>query len=119
MQIICLEREDEITHLVLVGRLDMLGLQQVETKFHGYTTARGKSAIVDLSQVEMIASLGLGMLISCSKALGRAGRSMVLLNPQPVVDLVLRTAKIDAIIPIVATMEAAVAMATPSSTSPD
>jgi hypothetical protein len=40
------------------------GLHEVDIKFHGATAARSQPAIVDLIELDYIASLGMGMLIS-------------------------------------------------------
>jgi anti-sigma B factor antagonist len=97
--------DPDVTHLALAGRMDAAGMQGVEVKFTGYTAARRKPTLVDLSRVEFIASLGIGMLVSCAKALQRHGVPMVLLNPSDPVEKVLRTTGIDQVIPIVHDLE--------------
>jgi len=94
-------RMDEVlTHLALAGKLDAAGIQGNDIRFSGYTAARRKPTLVDLSQVEFIASLGVGMLVACAKALQRHGAKMVLLNPSEPVEKVLTTLGIDQVIPI-------------------
>ncbi len=105
MQITQIQRDEDITHLVLAGRLDAAGVQEVDIKFSAYTAARRKSTLVDLSQVEFIASLGIGMLIASAKALQRHGAAMVLLSPQESVEKVLKTLGIDQVIPVVHDLE--------------
>ena len=102
-----------ITHIALVGRLDAEGMMKVDIKFHGYTAARKKSAIVDLSQVEFIASLGIGMLISCAKALQRHGARMVLITREGTVEGVLKAMGIDQVIPMVRTEAEAMGLLVP------
>jgi len=92
--------DHEITHLALLGRLDVAGMHAVDVKFHGYTAARRKPTLVDMSQVEFIASLGMGMLISCAKSLQRYGAKMVLLDPPAPVEEALKAVGIDQVIPI-------------------
>jgi len=106
MQITQVHTDEGITHLVLAGKLDAAGVQEVDIKFNGFTAARRKPTLVDLSQVEFIASLGVGMLISCAKALQRHGAAMVLLSPQDPVEKVLKTLGIDQVIPVVHDLEA-------------
>ena len=101
MQITQIQRDEDITHLVLAGRLDAAGVQEVDIKFSAYTAARRKPTLVDLSRVDFIASLGVGMLIACAKALQRHGAGMVLLSPSEAVEKVLQTLGIDQVIPIV------------------
>jgi anti-anti-sigma factor len=97
--------DQTITHLALCGRLDAAGLHAVDIKFHGYTAARRKPALVDMSQVEFIASLAMGMLISCAKSLQRHGAKMVLLSPTVLVEEALKAVGIDQVIPIAHSLE--------------
>jgi anti-sigma B factor antagonist len=94
-------RADGITQVALVGKLDVRGLHAVDIKFHGYTAARRKPTLVDLTQLEFISSLGVGMLISCAKSMARHGAKMVLVNPQPLVAEVLAAVGVPEIIPVV------------------
>jgi anti-anti-sigma factor len=72
----------------------------VEVKFLAATAARRKPAIVDLSDVTFVGSLGIGMLVGAAKALARHGISMVLLDPQEFVERTLTVAKVPDVIPI-------------------
>jgi len=105
VQITPIRLDPEFTHIALSGRLDAGGMQGQDVKFTGYTAARRKPALVDLSQVEFIGSLGIGLLVSNAKALLSHGAALVLLNPSAPVDKVLRTTGIDQVIPIVQTLE--------------
>lgn len=95
-----IDRDDDVSQVALVGRLDVQGMQAVDVRFHGYVAARRRPAIVDLSRLEFIASLGIGMLISCAQSLQRHGASMVLLAPSGIVAMNLETAGIDRAIPV-------------------
>ena len=102
-----IERSDGITQVELIGRLDVSGLHEVDIKFHGATAARPHPAIVDLSGLEFIASLGMGMLISCAQSLRRKGHPMVLVGAHDDVDTALRRAGIDQAIPMAADLDEA------------
>jgi anti-anti-sigma factor len=91
---------DDLTHVALKGRLDISGVQDVELKFANIVGQRGKPTIVDLSEVEFLASLGMRMLLSVAKALKARGTKMVLLNPQPAVEEALETAGFGAVLAI-------------------
>jgi anti-sigma B factor antagonist len=97
--------DDRITHLAIVGRLDIAGLHAIDMKFHGYTAARRRPTLVDLSGLEFITSLGMGMFISCARSLQRHKAKMVLLNPRPEVEEVLKAVGIDQGVPIVHSVE--------------
>jgi anti-anti-sigma factor len=105
-----IERSDELTQVALVGRLDAVGVQEVGPRFQGATASRGKPTIIDLTQLEFIASLGLGMLLSCARTLHSRGARAVIVNPQPLVAKALETAHMDSVIPVVSSVQEAEAV---------
>ena len=96
---------ESVSRVALIGMLDMVAVGQVETKFLAATVARGQDVIVDLSGMTFIASLGMGMLISCAKSLHRHGAKMVLLRPTGIVEEALKAVGIDQVIPIAHSLE--------------
>src|SRR4051812_1623301 len=92
--------DDRITHLAMVGSMDVAGLHAVDVKFHGYTAARRRPTLVDMTGLEFISSLGMGMFFSCARSLQRFGAKMVLLNPRPEVEEALKAVGVDQGIPI-------------------
>ncbi|HUC18676.1 MAG TPA: STAS domain-containing protein [Acetobacteraceae bacterium] len=98
---------ESVTRVILVGRLDIPGAQEIDLKFSAIVGSHRK-IIVDLEQVPFIASMGIRTLIIGAKALKSKGGHMVLLNPTPDVEKVLLTFGADAIIPILHDLEAAI-----------
>jgi anti-anti-sigma factor len=98
---------DGVEKIALVGRMDAMGAEQIDLRFTFLTTTRPALIVVDLSRVLFLASIGIRTLVSSAKALVRRGGRMVLASPQPMVEEVLRTAGIDAYIPIYADLESA------------
>lgn len=93
-------------HLIrLIGRLDIVGTQLVDLKFTAYTASRKASVLVDLSQVNYVASIGIRLLLTNASALQAFGAKMVLVQPQPMVEQILRTAALDQVMPIVNSVE--------------
>ncbi len=92
--------DDQATHVALLGKFDLSGVQQIEMKFTAMVAGRGKPAVVDMSQTTYLASLGLRVLLTTARALAGKGAKMVLLNPSPEVLQVLQLAKIDVIVPV-------------------
>ncbi len=100
---------DAATRLVtLIGRLDALGADQVEHRFAAAVQA-DRHALVDLSQVPFVGSLGLRMLISLARSMQRRGRRMVLFGADPLVQGIFDTVALGDLIPIAADREAALA----------
>jgi anti-sigma B factor antagonist len=114
MQLNIVRLDDQITHLALAGSLDLAGLHAVDMKFHGYTAARRKPTLVDLSQVEFVSSLGMGMFISCAQSLARHGAKMVLFKPQPMVEEALGAVGLGRAIPIVQSLDEAMGILFPT-----
>ena len=68
-------------------------------------------AVVDMSGVGFVGSMGVGMFISCAKALAKKNGKLVLFAAQPAVQQVLEVAGLNSITPIVADIDAALAAA--------
>ena len=94
--------------VTLGGRLDSPGVDLIETRFLGALTPSGKHTAVDLSGVDFIASMGIRMLISTARALGRRGGRFVLFAPQPGVREIFSHVSLSEIIPIYDTEDEAV-----------
>jgi anti-sigma B factor antagonist len=101
----------DISHVKLKGRLDAITLRQVDSRFHGETAARRRPAIVDISELDFITSLGIGMLFGCAKSLRRHGATMVLIGSTGFVDNALRTVGVNEVIPFADSMEDALRLA--------
>jgi anti-anti-sigma factor len=93
----------EVRKIVLVGRMDTAGIDQVEIKFGASIVPAGKNTIIDLTQVTFLASMGIRMLITTTKALSRKGSKLVMYGATPGVKDVIETAELTEIIPLAAT----------------
>jgi anti-sigma B factor antagonist len=95
-----------ITAVALRGRFDTKGAETVDLRFS--VIAGSKSAVVvDLTEVEFLASLGLRVLVTSAKAVQRKGGKLVLVAPEGNVLMVLKTAGMDTLIPIFSERSAA------------
>ena len=101
------ELENGIRLIKLKGRFDIVGTGEIETKFAGYCAGNAVRIVVDLSEVDFLASIGIRLLILTAKSIASRGGKMVLLNPTPEVQDVLEIAGIPAIIPIYSHLESA------------
>jgi anti-sigma B factor antagonist len=109
MNLDIVDMKDGITNVVLSGRMDVQGALSVDKKFSAIADEK-KKVVIDLSEVTFMASLGIRTLIMSCKTLASKGGDMVLLNPQPNVEKVLRTSGVDTVIQIVHDMNAAAAI---------
>jgi anti-anti-sigma factor len=90
---------DGITNVVFSGRLDSIGAASVSRRFN-VEVGDKQAVIVDLSDVDYVASLAIRFLVTGAKAVKVNGGKLILLSPGEYVYSVLKTAGIDLIIPI-------------------
>jgi anti-anti-sigma factor len=90
----------DVRRVALAGRLDTAGVDVVETRFGAAIVPNGKNTIVDLGEVTFLASMGIRMLISTTRALSRKGGKLVMYNAAPGVKDVIETAALTEIIPL-------------------
>lgn len=99
MQLEILEDTPALTRIALKGQLDTAGVDRVEVRVLALL-GRGGDAVIDLSEVTFLASLGIRLLVSVAKVLDRRGKRLVLVAPRPIVDEALRHSSIDDLIPV-------------------
>ncbi len=100
MEMTVTDESDGIVGVALIGRLDTPGVGQVELRFTATLVPRAARAVVDLSQVEFIGSMGIRMFISVARALSRKQGKLALYAPQPLVKKVFDTVALGDLIPI-------------------
>jgi len=111
MELKVISADDVYTHLALSGKLDILGVGEIENKFIGYTAARKKNALVDISGITFMGSMGLRIFLSAARSLALEKKSLILLNPQPLVKEVLEASGIEDLVVIEDNAESALAKA--------
>ena len=102
--IVLIEANDAFTHVALRGRLDATGVADVELEFTRQTVARRKPAIVDISAVEILASIGVGMLVKNARSMHSYGLIFGVVATGLGKEILERL-KVDTIFPVVATYE--------------
>ena len=102
-----LESQSGRLNLRVRGALDLAGVQAVELKLTAAAARAGRHVVVDLSEVDQIASLGMGMLVSVSTAVSGKGFRLVLVLPSSAVLDALRRARLDQVLSIVPDQAAA------------
>jgi anti-sigma B factor antagonist len=100
--------KENINHVVLDGRLDVAGTQEVEAAFNA-VVAGSSNVIVDLGKVSYICSLGIRMLVAGAKNQTKLGGKMALANPDELTRKILKTTGIDHLVPIFNTLDEALA----------
>jgi anti-anti-sigma factor len=109
MEIQVVELNSSVTGVRLAGRLDAPGADLIGIKFSAAVASPGRHAVVDLSGVSFLASMGIRLLISTARALHQKGARMVLFGAQGPVRSVLEEMAVDQIVPLVDTEQDALA----------
>ena len=108
MQISIEELEGGLTKVVLDGRLDIAGAQEIDLRMN--VIAGSKSAVlVDMKRVSFIGSMGLRTLIAPAQAIKGKGGKIVLFGPNEMVVKVLKASAIERLIPIHHDLQSAIA----------
>lgn len=106
------ELDGDINHVALTGRLDSAGAETIELRFTAAIGGAGKHALIDLTGVEFVASLGLRLFISTARVVQRRGRKFILFGAGPQVMDVFETIALSDLIPVVADVAEARALLT-------
>ena len=101
------ELDNNIRLIKLIGKLDITGTTEIDTQFATYCAGDNARVVIDLSEVEFLASIGIRLLTLTAKSVMSRGGKIVLLNPSPDVHHVLDVTGIPAIIPVHSYLESA------------
>ena len=103
--------EEDLTYVALDGRLDLQGTGEIDLELTSRTVAQRKPVVIDLTGVLFLASIGMRLLVTTAKGLGRFGHRCVLLNPRENVRAALDTAGLGHILLVAASETEAFALA--------
>jgi anti-anti-sigma factor len=99
---------ERLVKVTLTGRLDSPGVDRIETTFLA-SLVPGINAIIDLSHVDFVASLGIRMIVSAARSLGTRQATLALYGAQEQVRQVLEIVALGKIIAICSTEAEALA----------
>jgi len=99
--------DNGIHRIKLIGKLDIIGTGEIETKFTGYCSGDHIRVVVDLANVDFLASIGIRLLLLTAKSVVKRGGKMIIIKPIPEVQSVLEITGIPALIPIYSELESA------------
>jgi anti-anti-sigma factor len=108
MQITTEELADGVTRIALDGRLDIAGAQSVDLKMN-IVAGSAKKLLIDLQHVTFLGSMGLRSIVLPARAVHSRGGKVVLFAPGEMVESVLKTSGIDAMLPIFHDLASAIA----------
>jgi anti-anti-sigma factor len=113
MEMVVEDIDGGVTNVILRGRLDTAGADAIDLKFNAVAGSK-RAIVVDLSNVNLLTSLGIRVLLLGARAVKSKGGKLVILSPDANVRAVLQTAKTDTLIPIFDDVKAAIAAVSPA-----
>ena len=84
MKMTIVPRDDDITHVVLSGRLDSSGAEAISDQLAEAIGDPPRATIVDMSKIEFLGSPGLGLLMATSKRF--RPRRVITLPSTPIIE---------------------------------
>ena len=108
MQISTEELPGGVTRVRLDGRMDIAGALSVDLKMN-IVAGSAHRLLIDLEKVEFLGSMGLRSIVIPARAVHSRGGKVVLFAPTPMVESVLKTSGIDALLPVHHSLDAAIA----------
>jgi anti-sigma B factor antagonist len=69
---------ENLRRIVISGRLDIPGTDEIATKLAALSNSTKKGVVVDLTSLQFLASIGIRALISSAKTVKQRGGKMVL-----------------------------------------
>ena len=94
---------ERLVRITLTGRLDTLGVDRIETRLIAALVPGANNAVIDLSQVEFVASMGIRMLVATARNLRSRHALLAVYGAQDQVRQVFEAVALNQVIPIHAT----------------
>jgi anti-anti-sigma factor len=102
------EMDNNVTRVVLEGRLDIEGAAAVDLRMN-VIAGSAKQLLLDLGGVTFLGSMGLRSILVPAQVVKRRGGKVVLYNPTAMVEEVLRASNIPSLIPVCHDLDSALA----------
>ena len=92
---------EDLRRIVIDGRLDTPGTEEISAEFAELAAAPKRGVIVDLSSVQFAASIAIGQLIATAQEVkARGGHMVLLVSGTSMVMMTLTMGAIDRVIPV-------------------
>ena len=102
MEMTCVSLGNNTVKVTLTGRLDTPGTDRIEKQFYASFVPGRHNAVIDLSAVDFVSSMGVRMLIAAARGVRAHRARMALFGAQPLVAEVLAHVSLDQLIDICA-----------------
>lgn len=95
------ELSQDVRRIVLSGRLDFHGVEEIVEQLTSLVASTGMNAVIDLTAATLICSMGIRALILNAKNIQqRGGRMALVVNDNTTVSATLKAVGIDTLLPV-------------------
>ncbi len=101
--------DNGLTKITLSGRLDTPGVDRIEARFVAAVVPANKSAVVDISGVDFVASMGIRLFITVARSLAMRHAKLAIYGAQSMVNEVFDHVSLSEMVPVVANESEAIA----------
>lgn len=105
------ELDNGVTKVVITGRIDIAGAQEIDLPLNVVGGSR-RAVVIDLTGVTFMASMGLRGLVMCANSIHSKRGKVSMFGPPDSVAEVIRTMGIDELIPLLSSEAEAIAAVT-------
>lgn len=99
--------------MALAGSVQLAEAEELAAELPALVEAAAPFVIVDLAELEFISSLGLSAMVKAHKAARELGGNLVLVHPQPPIAKLLKLTRMDELLAIMPSLQAAQAALPP------
>ena len=110
MSVRVVQTDERFSHVALSGQLTQFGVERMTGDVLTHTVKRELPTIVEMTDVEFLASAGLGLLASLRKRLLAVDAGIVLLTPSQRAADAIHASRMDMILPIADSLDVALSI---------
>ena len=110
MAVRVVQTDERFSHVALSGQLTQFGVERMTGDVLTHTVKRELPTIIEMTDVEFLASAGLGLLASLRKRLQAVGAGIVLLTPSPRAAEAIHASRMDMLLSIAESLEEALSI---------
>lgn len=108
---VAIEWNDDVVIVRMKGEMGLQNADSVERQFLPVVASKPRLAVIDMTNLEFIGSLGLGMLVELQRGVVRNGGEMFITNAQQMIVDVMRRCRLDTVFKLKPSVEDAIAAA--------
>ena len=109
MQLLIEELDGDVTKVILDGRMDITGAQNVDLKMNVIAGSK-KYVVIDAQKLAFLGSMGLRTIVTVARTVKSRGGKIAMFGANQDVEKVLKMSGVNTLLPIVQDFQSAIAL---------